>query len=79
MSQGETRVRYETIVPRQESELFNTAVYRFLETRATAVDDLVKLQTEPRGEMVRKEVTLWSADAAGEFARYWREFPKRRL
>jgi hypothetical protein len=71
-------VRYEVIVPRRQSELFNTAVYRFLETRVSPADDLVKLHTEPRGDMVRKEVTLWSEAAAGEFARYWRDFPKRR-
>lgn len=68
---------FEVVVPRQQSEIFNTAVYRFLETRATAGDDLVKLHTEPRGELIKKQVTLWSEDAVRDFARYWASFPKR--
>ncbi len=70
-------MRYEVVVPRQHSELFNTAVYRFLETRVTTTDDLVKLHTEPQGEVMKKAVTLWSDDAAAEFARFWASFPKR--
>jgi hypothetical protein len=70
-------VRYEVIVPRQQSEIFNTAVYRFLEARLTTTDDLVKLHTEPRGELIKKEVTLWSHAAVEDFARYWASFPKR--
>ena len=70
-------MRYEVVVPRQQSELFNTAVYRFLEARLTTTDDLVKLHTEPRGELTKKEVTLWSEAAVADFARYWATFPKK--
>jgi hypothetical protein len=70
-------VRFEVVVPRQQSELFNTAVYRFLEARLTTSDDLVKLHTEPRGDVIKKEVTLWSEAAAQYFARFWASFPKR--
>ena len=62
-------MRFEVIVPRQQSELFNTAVYRFLEARLTTTDDLVKLDTEPQGEVTKKAVTLWSEDAVADFLR----------
>lgn len=70
-------MRFEVVVPRQQSELFNTAVYRFLEARLTTTDDLVKLDTEPQGEVIKKAVTLWSEDAVADFARYWASFPKK--
>jgi hypothetical protein len=65
----------EFMVPKAESEAFNTAVYRFLEMRAEAVDDhLSMLQSDPFGPVDRKKVTLWSDAALLDFTSFWASF-----
>ena len=68
---------YEVTVSKRLSEVFNTAVYRFIEGRASAdLGEFVKLQTEQHGDLDKKSLTLWSDNAADEFARFWKDFPK---
>jgi hypothetical protein len=65
----------EFMVPKAETEAFNTAVYRFLELRLnTVTDDVMMLKTEPMGPVDRKTVTLWSAPAMQDFTAYWSSF-----
>lgn len=65
----------EFMVPKAESEAFNTAVYRFLELRADLErDHLSMLQSDPYGPVDRKKVTLWSDAALLEFTSYWAAF-----
>jgi azurin len=55
--------------------LFDTAVYRFLETQTSRrTDERVAVHTETRGAVQRKSVTLWSADAVKQFDRLWQAF-----
>lgn len=62
----------EFMVPKAESEAFNTAVYRFIEMRVSALsDDVVKVRSEPLGPVERKEVTLWSDAAMHDFTVFW--------
>ena len=77
MSQGGTRVSsYEVTVSPRLSEVFNTAVYRFIEARAEGdVAEYVALHTERHGDVDKKSLTLWSQSAADEFARFWQAFP----
>jgi hypothetical protein len=59
--------------------LFDTAVYRFLETHTSRrVDDQVSVRTEIRGAVQCKTVTLWSAEAVTQFDRHWRAFQSER-
>jgi hypothetical protein len=58
--------------------LFDTAVYRFLETHTSRRVDEVSVHTETRGAVQRKSVTLWSAEAVTQFDRHWRAFQSER-
>jgi len=59
--------------------LFDTAVYRFLEAHTSQRhDELIPIQTEIRGPVRRKSVTLWSAEAVTQFDRHWRAFQSER-
>jgi len=74
---GGRLARYEVLVARRESEIFNTAVYRFIEIQTgIGGDELVKVHTEPHGEFEKKELTLWSEDAVRDFAAFWNGFSK---
>lgn len=59
--------------------LFDTAVYRFLETHTSKGDDEpVAIRTEVCGAVQRKSVTLWSAEAVTQFDRHWQAFRSER-
>lgn len=65
----------EFMVPKAESEAFNTAVYRFVELRAAREgDDFSMLQSDPFGPVDRKKVTLWSDAALMDFTSFWASF-----
>jgi hypothetical protein len=68
--------RFEKIVTAgREAEHFNTAVYRFIETRAQSdVDTALVIVSEPLGERERKTVTLWSDAAVTDFEQFWNSF-----
>jgi hypothetical protein len=62
----------EFMVPKAESNAFDTALYRFVEMKQDRYsDDLVMLTTEPYGIVDRKLVTLWSMAALTEFTQFW--------
>ncbi len=66
-----------TVRTGREAERFNTALYRFLELRlsnAGELDGHAQVVTEPAGRWEKKRVTLWSEDAAREFAEFLRVF-----
>ena len=63
-------VSLEFMIPKAESEAFNTAVYRFLELRC-GDDDFSMLQSDPFGPVDRKKVTLWSEAALMDFTGFW--------
>lgn len=70
-------MRFEVVVASRQSEIFNTAVYRFLESRVGRYDDdLVKVKSEPMGTHTVKQVDFWSEAAAREFESFWRSFEK---
>jgi hypothetical protein len=70
-------VRFEVVIASRQSEIFNTAVYRFLESRTSRLDDeLVKVKSEPMGAHTVKQVDFWSETAAREFENFWRSFEK---
>jgi hypothetical protein len=65
----------EFMVPKAESEAFNTAVYRFIELRSAAVGEhLPMLQSDPHGPVDRKKVTLWDDAALMDFTSFWASF-----
>ncbi len=64
----------ELMVPKAESELFNTAVWRFAEMRLSACGDgLIAIRSEPFGPVDRKQLELWSDAALTEFIAYWQD------
>ena len=70
-------MRFKVVIANRQSEIFNTAVYRFLESRVSRLDDdLVKVKSEPLGDCTVKQVDFWSESAAREFESFWRAFEK---
>lgn len=63
----------------REAEQFNTAVYRYIELKGSleAAPSII-IRSEPLGVEERKVVTLWSADAASEFRKFWQDFKMSR-
>lgn len=64
--------KLEFMIPKADSEAFNTAVYRFMEIRRGAAGDgEYKLTSEPFGPVERKTVSLGDDDELQGFALYW--------
>ena len=65
--------RAQFIVPAEDGELFNTAVYQFVETQLTGDPcGVLAIETEPLDGAERKTVTLWNEQALAALASYWR-------
>ncbi len=68
---------FETLIPKQQAEIFNTAFYRYIELRLSPdADFVVQMTSIPEGEMELRRVALWSMEAVREFTVFWNQFPK---
>ena len=61
----------EFMVPKADSEAFNTAVYLYLELKLGSVRGDAMVESAPFGPVERKRVTLWSDEALLDFTQFW--------
>jgi hypothetical protein len=75
-AQADAECAFEAMVASQaEAEQFKTAVFRFLELNTRLDDERTAIIASTPGPGLRRQtVTLWSPDAARDFAAYWQRF-----